>query len=65
MKYHKEQCEVCENSRPKPLNHVTFVCLADTGSKWGKGDVVSKKNVAKRKCRYFKKEEVGEEEATP
>jgi len=60
MKYHKDQCEVCECSRPKPLDHVTFLCFADTGSMYKEPgldcDVVSKKNIAQRKCRYFKKE---------
>ena len=54
MKYHEDQCEVCQHSRPKPLGHiVTFLCFADTGRKWGDCDIVTKRQVAKRKCRYF------------
>jgi len=56
MKYHSNECEVCDHSRPKPLDHVTFLCFADTGKKWGDCDVVSKNNVAKRRCRYFQKQ---------
>ena len=57
MKYKEGQCEKCKHSRPKPLDSVTFLCFADTGSKWGNVDVVSKKNKSNRKCRYFQKEE--------
>ena len=56
MKYHEGQCEVCANSSPKPLSHVTFICFADTGRKHGDCDVVTKNVKAKRGCRYFKKE---------
>jgi len=55
MKYHQGQCEVCEYSRPKPLDSITFLCFADTGKQWGDCDVVSKNKIAKRKCRYFKR----------
>ena len=56
MKYKEGQCEECKHSRPKPLDSVTFLCFADTGSKYGNEDIVSKRNKAKRKCRYFTSE---------
>lgn len=60
MKYHKGECEVCEFARNFRVNHVTFLCFADTGRKWGDCDVVTKNVVAVRKCRYFKKKVLGE-----
>ena len=54
MKYHEGECEVCMYSAPKPLDHVTFVCKADTGRIYGTSDIVSKNNKAVRRCRYFK-----------
>ena len=56
MKYHKGECEICIHSKSKPLDSTTFICFADTGRKWGDCDVVTKRVVAKRKCRYFEKE---------
>ena len=56
MKYHKGQCEICEYSKAKPLDNVTFLCFADISRKWGNCVVIFKNNIAKRKCRYFKKE---------
>ena len=56
MKYHKGECEICIYSMSKPLDSVTFICFADTGRKRGDCDYVTKRVVAKRKCRYFEKE---------
>jgi len=58
MKYHKGECEICKHSKPKPLDHITFICEADTGGKYGyMGNYVTKNNKAVRRCRWFEPDE--------